>query len=497
MNVTGKTKKKFLDFQELGKEWVKGDLDIEGLSFTDKKFELNKKQKRFVNSKKRFCLFSGGYRSGKTLSMWVKLIYLLLFFPGNQVLVGRKELSVLKKNAIPDLLDLIPSPWFKYDRQDNIIYIANGSRIVLFGLDAIQSEMGRETKKAVQKIKSLNLGAFCIDQLEEIEYVVYEHLTSRLSLEGNVLMRQGLMTVNPANHWSYNYFKKEPQPNTYLVETSTEHNRKHIPDDLIEDMLSKPESYKQKYYYGIWSPEVATEKAVFLKEHMDTQKQYQRQPLRKIGGIEIFEEPDPNQEYQIGVDPTEGGRDPSHIAVVSKDTGRKVAVYSGLVPPRVQSEKLLWLANEYTTKRKPLIILEVQGGGLALLENLKQHWTKIYEREVFDYGIKKHTKKLGWKTSHQSKQLLIDHFKKLLNNGFVRIMDEETVDEMRTFVWSDAARNKGAGADANYHDDRVMGTMLAYYGLEPRTFKEHNLLDRLNTLEEKVRKQRQINFQYI
>ena len=42
-----------------------------------------------------------------------------------------------------------------------------------------------------------------------------------------------------------------------------------------------------------------------------------------------------------------------------------------------------------------------------------------------------------------------------------RIYSRETVEEFKTFVYTDNAKKKGAGAQEGFHDDRIMATLLA------------------------------------
>ncbi|GAH45278.1 unnamed protein product, partial [marine sediment metagenome] len=78
------------------------------------------------------------------------------------------------------------------------------------------------------------------------------------------------------------------------------------------------------------------------------------------------------------------------------------------------------------------------------------------------------TKKLGWKTSYQTKQALISNFQNLLRKNLVNIFDEGTISEMKTFVWSDSAKQSGAGASRSFHDDDVISTLLGFWEMEDK-----------------------------
>ncbi len=68
--------------------------------------------------------------------------------------------------------------------------------------------------------------------------------------------------------------------------------------------------------------------------------------------------------------------------------------------------------------------------------------------------------------NYSSKQLLIAHFLDLLRQGdFVKIYDQETVEEFKTFCWTGVVSQSGAGAERGFHDDNVISTMLGYLEL--------------------------------
>ena len=98
--------------------------------------------------KSDYCLNSGGFGSGKSIALYVKLILLCKCFPGNRVLLGRKTLSDIDRAVLPELFDLIPESWYEHRVKDGLINFSNGSQIILFGLDAMQSGNIADIKKA-------------------------------------------------------------------------------------------------------------------------------------------------------------------------------------------------------------------------------------------------------------------------------------------------------------------------------------------------------------
>jgi len=457
--------KEFQDkMEELGRMWVKG-YKIKQYNIGEKQLDLLPNQTEFINSQKRYVLTVGGYGSGKSIALDIKLILMSLCFPNNTILLGRKHLADIELTILPDLFDLMHPKWYHHRVKDGIIRFFNGSKIVLFGLDALQEGSLADIKKAQQKLKGLNLGAYFIDQLEEVDKEVFFSLNSRLRKK-SVPWRQGNMTCNPANFWAYDYFKVNPSKDVKLITSSMLDNKENLPEDYLEDQLNHDENYVKRFVYGIWTPEIMTERAVFGQEYID--KFEAKKPIAIEEGCKIYEEYRPGMKYQMGVDPSEGSVDPSSISVVSEN-GEKVAKYNAKIPISALGEKVKFLYYKYG---KPLIIPEANSSGQALLLQIRD--LKVYERKVHDEKFDKDTKKLGWKTSYQSKQALISNFQELLRIGFPKIYDKKTINEFRTFVWSDSASQKGAGAQRNFHDDDVMSTLLAFWKLSPAIIEKRN-----------------------
>lgn len=411
-----------------------------------------------------FCLASGGFGSGKSLALYIKLVLMCKCFPNNRVLLGRKTISDIERASLPDLFELMPPTWYQYKVKEGVINFTNGSQIILFGLDAMQSGGMADIKKAEQKLKSLNLGAYFIDQLEEVEESVIVVLNSRLR-RTTVPFRQGNATTNPANFWAYDAYVANPRKGYSLYQSSMLFNP-NLPWDYIRKQLEMDEDYVKRFVKGIWSTDTLLKGSVFAREHINYLSTLQRSPIAIEEECEIYEQPMPNQEYRMGVDPSEGVIDPGSISVISL-TGKKVAKFNGKLPITGLADKVKFLYYKY---RKPLIIPEANAAGAALIREIRD--LNVYRRKELESRWDKESEKLGFRMSASSKGQLINHFNKLLRDGLVRIFDKKTLEEMRAFIWSNEAKQQGAGAPRGFHDDDVISTMLAYWDFHPQKIEE-------------------------
>lgn len=451
------------EYEKLGEQWLAGELKITEFNG----FKLNPKQVEYVNSKEPEVLVSGGYRSGKTVAMIVKLWLLAMWFPNNRLLLGRKTLSDIETATMPAIEDVFPSGSYVYRPGKHMIEFPNGSQILLYGLDT--SVSGDDTKKAAQKIKGLDLGGVFIDQLEEVSELMYSQLIGRMSR--SVPFRQMCSTTNPANFWAYDYFKIAPSKDEglkkkrLLIETGMMDNEENLPDGFIESQKVNGDLYWRRFVIGEWSPETIVDGTVYDSDLLKRIRDGIQDPIKKNDGIKIFEQPD-KQEYQIGVDPSTGAKDPCHIKVISKDTGREVACFSGYVPTIQIVNKAITLANMYSELRPPMIVPEITGVGEAFIEELRKRYDRIYIREVYNDRTRRKTQKLGFFTNYATKMALVEHFRKILMKKFPIIRDKSTYEEFQVFSYTDAAARKGASAPEGYHDDGVMATLLAFWNVD-------------------------------
>lgn len=164
-------------------------------------------QMRFHNSKARYRLMSGGFGTGGTTALVIEMAYQLLTYPNNVGLLGRFNSIELESTTLAEFLDILPRyngaqlTIKQHDRQKKIIYFWNGSKLVYMGLD--------EGKNAVDKIKSLNLGFACIDQLEEIGEEIFLAIQGRLRRHNSE--RCFFAKCNPEGHnWAYDRWVRLP-----------------------------------------------------------------------------------------------------------------------------------------------------------------------------------------------------------------------------------------------------------------------------------------------
>ncbi len=232
----------------------------------------------------------------------------------------------------------------------------------------------------------------------------------------------------------------------------------------------------KQYVEGVWDESLLSDNIVFAREHIEKMAKYVQPSIKDIEGLKVYKTFVEGHRYQIGIDSAEGAdttedsmrkspKDSGVIVIWDKDEDEEVATFSAKVPPRVLAHKAVQFAALYDN---PEMVPEMNSMGAALIDKLDElGYSNIYRRKEYDRVLKKSLKKVGFRTTAATKQLLISHFEELARLRNPRVHTKETVEEFKTFVYTDNAKKKGAGAKEGFHDDRVMATLLAAFDEDP------------------------------
>lgn len=428
--------------------------------------ELLPSQEVFWDATDRYILFSGGVGCGKSMIMLLRVIFECMSQDGNYFLVGRTTYQEIHDVLIKEFLEICHPSWIKEYRKTPhptvVVHTFSGktSEIIFRNLDGMSKG----------ELLGLNLGGFAIDQAEDINEEIFLTLKGRLRRPG--INHRVFMTSNPKLSWLYPAFKQHPEDNYRLIEASTLENQKNLPEEYIADLLKYPPSWKRQYVDGIWDASLLADNIVFSREFIEELGRHVREPKEVKEGVKIYKTYVKGHQYQMGIDSSEGvdttedslrktAKDSGVIVVWDKTTDEEVAHFSAKVPPRVLAEKAVMIASWY---ENPEMVPEINAMGFALLNKLEElGYNNIYRRKEFDRTTKKTMKKLGWRMTAASKQLVISYFSDLMRLRKPRVYTKETVEELKTFVYTDNAKKKGAGAQQGFHDDKIIGTLLAAF----------------------------------
>ena len=200
-------------------------------------------QSRFHKSDCKYRCYLGGLGSGKTYAGSQESVLLLLENPGLLMLIARQTIPELRDTTQRTFFEVLPKELIEsFNKSENHLVLKNGSEVIFRSLDD------------PMKLKSLELGAFWIDEASETSEEVFLTLQGRLRQnKKGVNHICGFLTTNPPNvgHWIEKYFVDVGLPMYDLIKATTYENREHLPEGYIEGLESSyPAQWAKKYLFG-------------------------------------------------------------------------------------------------------------------------------------------------------------------------------------------------------------------------------------------------------
>jgi len=209
--------------------------------------------------------------------------------------------------------------------------------------------------------------------------------------------------------------------------------------------------------------------------------------------IRIYEKPQKNTTYVVGVDSCEGVAqgDYSCFQVLNALTHKQAAVYHGRLNSDLAAEDCELLCHYYND---PIVNIEKNSVGLAFISRFKQLYSKIHHPEQYDEIIDKtNYQKFGTRTLGQSKWVFIGAGQEFIRDEVDNINDVSTIYELLNFVKEPDSVKVGADKEAKMewadglvekmHDDRVMAFLLALQLINRYKPKEQQEPEELNDLQ--------------
>ena len=176
--------------------------------------------------------------------------------------------------------------------------------------------------------------------------------------------------------------------------------------------------------------------------------------------VHIFDEPEPDMAYGMGVDVASGrGGDYSVIIVMDKQSYTPVAMYrSNTISPVALAERVVELATKYNNAR---VLVEENNWGLPVLNELRnRNYFQLYEGK----------KTRNWITTTKSKIIMFEELKALLVEGVVCQIDSITYTEMRSYQIDSRGLAPHVPDNLDHHGDCVIALALACQCLKQVSF---------------------------
>lgn len=177
------------------------------------------------------------------------------------------------------------------------------------------------------------------------------------------------------------------------------------------------------------------------------------------GVLKVWEKPKPGGQYVIFGDVGEN-HDRCVAVVLDKVTAQVVAKFKEVTNARRFGKEMQKLGYWYNTA---MLAPEVNNMGQSTMDQIiEDSYPEVYFRKRLDKVTKEESDVPGWRTTEQTKGLMVGHLQNLVAEG-LEIPDEDIISEMMSFV-----RTKTGGMEAvqGAYDDCVIATAGAYYILK-------------------------------
>lgn len=158
-------------------------------------------QEAFHKSSAQYRMNIGGFGSGKTTASCAELSAHALSTAGGRSLITAPTLSQVRDAVIPELVKFLP-PWFVETTKmhpNPYFKLTNGHEILVF------------SSQDQEKLRSLNLTAFYIEEASGVDYSIFDQLMTRLRNKTAIIRDEngdeigykfmGIVSTNPEDGW--------------------------------------------------------------------------------------------------------------------------------------------------------------------------------------------------------------------------------------------------------------------------------------------------------
>jgi phage terminase large subunit len=214
-------------------------------------YKPHAKQQQAHASRARYLLFGGAMGGGKSWFLCAEAILHAMRFPGNSLVIVRKNMTVAKRTIVITFFSVCPPQIIQSFNQNSMtVKFINGSILRFI-------EANISTDPLLNKIKGLEIGWAGIDEANEVHENVFAILKTRLRWvlpdKSKPLYRIRL-TSNPENCWLVPTFIERNDPNHIFVQSLTTDNY----DENSEYVEQLKDAYKynpellERYLGGVW-----------------------------------------------------------------------------------------------------------------------------------------------------------------------------------------------------------------------------------------------------
>ena len=227
-----------------------------------------------------YKLYGGAVCGGKSVWLCVEAITLCLLYPGNRVMMCRRQLTDFKMSTLVTLLKLIPQDVLVKDghnRSEHTIKFTNGSVILYKGL-------GNEVE--VDSIRSLEVSAIMMDEATELSHEAFLMCAQRIGRwrlpSGKYPPKYVLLASNPDTGWCKNLFI-DIQKEDYAFIQALPTDNPHLEEDYIPRLRRDyPAFWVKRFLDGDWNASMSDDNVIpyeYILEAIDKKIEVVNKPI--------------------------------------------------------------------------------------------------------------------------------------------------------------------------------------------------------------------------
>lgn len=316
-------------------------------------YQATKKQAYFHAAPEMFKLFGGAMGGGKSWALCAEAIALSQQYPGNRGYLCRDTFTAFRRTTLMVLESMLDRAGLVEQHHQSAYYflLKNGSIIMYGGLG--------DDRKAIEKLKSMDLGWFGIDEASETSESYFLMLSTRLRLKLPGIKYFGLLASNPDPGWLKRRFIDQHLPDHVFIQALPGDNPQLALGYLDRLKSILPEEWQKRYIQGDWTAFEGVN-SVF--------------PYSAI--VDCQQIPQAGKKKRLGVDVARYGDDSSVIAlkegnagqIIQSAQGSDLMTVTGLVVRAIKEFK----PNEETN-------VDADGLGAGVVDRLRELGHSINE----------------------------------------------------------------------------------------------------------------------
>lgn len=193
-----------------------------------------------------FKLYGGAMGGGKTFALCAEACALSFEYPGNRGYICRNELKSFKRTTLIALEEMLEKTGQVdvHHQTDGYFRLKNGSELWYGPLG--------DDKKDIDKLKSMELGWFAIDEASEVSEKLYLMLVSRLRLKLPGIRYFGLLASNPDPGWLKYRFIDQKRADHVFIPALPKDNP-HLAPGYIQRLVDNfPPEWQARFIQGDW-----------------------------------------------------------------------------------------------------------------------------------------------------------------------------------------------------------------------------------------------------